>query len=154
MKKTIYTLALTTFIVGSLLVGCQTSTKKELEAKDKVTDAQREVRDAKKELIEAKKEATTEEWQTFKNETAVKVNENENKIAELKAKMKKTGNSIDAIYAKKIEELEQKNKDIEVKVETYKNDRSSDWESFKREYNHDMTELGQALKDMTIDNKN
>jgi flagellar biosynthesis GTPase FlhF len=154
MKKTIYTLALTTFIVGSVLVGCQTSTKKELEAKDKVTDAQREVRDAKEELIEAKKEATAEEWQTFKNETAAKVNENENKIAELKAKMKKTGNSIDAIYAKKIEELEQKNKDIEVKVETYKNDRSSDWESFKREYNHDMTELGQALKDMTIDNKN
>jgi len=68
--------------------------------------------------------------------------------------MKKTGNSIDVISAKKIEELEQKNKDIEAKVETYKNDRSSDWESIKREYNHDINELGKALKDMTVNNKN
>lgn len=154
MKKTIYTLALTTFIAGSVLVGCQTSTKKELEAKDKVTDALREVQDAKEELMDARKEATAEEWQKFKNKTLAKVNENETKIAELKAKMKKTGNSIDAISTKKIEELEQKNKDIEAKVETYKNDRSSDWESFKREYNHDINELGKALKDMTVNNKN
>lgn len=154
MKKTIYTLALTTFMAGSILVGCQTPTKKEQEAKDKVADAREDVQDAKEELMEARKEATTEEWQTFKNETTAKINENEIRIAELKAKMKKTGNSIDAISTKKIEELEQKNKDIEAKVETYKNDRSSDWESFKREYNHDINELGKALKDMTVNNKN
>lgn len=29
----------------------------------------------------------------------------------------------------------------------------SDWETFKREYNHDMDELGNALKDLTVDNK-
>lgn len=154
MKKTIYTLALTTFIAGSALVGCQTSTQKEQEAKDKISAAQGDVQDAKEELMEARKEATSEEWHTFKNKTLAKVNENETRIAELKVKMKKTGSSIDAIYAKKIEELEQKNKDIEAKVTTYKNDRSSDWESFKREYNHDMDELGDALKDMTVNNKN
>ncbi|MFV8343007.1 hypothetical protein [Flavobacterium sp. XS2P39] len=154
MKKTIYTLALTTFITGSVLVGCQNSTPKEQEAKDKVSDAQRDVRDAKEELMDARKEATAEEWQKFKNITLAKINENETRIAELKTKMKKTGNSIDAISAKKIEELEQKNKDIEAKVETYKNDRSSDWESIKREYNHDINELGKALKDMTVNNKN
>jgi DNA-directed RNA polymerase subunit N (RpoN/RPB10) len=30
----------------------------------------------------------------------------------------------------------------------------SDWEAFKREFNHDMEELGKALKDLTVDNKN
>jgi len=29
----------------------------------------------------------------------------------------------------------------------------SNWESFKREFNHDMDEIGQALKDLTVDNK-
>ncbi|MFV5692129.1 hypothetical protein ACM55K_08910 [Flavobacterium sp. LT1R49] len=153
MKKTIYILALTTFIAGTILIGCQTSTKKEEEAKDKVADAREDVQDAKEELMNARKEATTEEWKAFKDQTNATINENEMRIADLKAKMKKTENSIDAMYAKKVNELEQKNKDIKAKVETYKNDRNSDWESFKREYNHDMNELGNALRDVTVDNK-
>ncbi|MFV5687925.1 hypothetical protein ACM55M_04805 [Flavobacterium sp. ZT3R25] len=153
MKKTIYILALTTFIAGTLLIGCQTSTKKEAAAKDKVADAREDVQDAKEELMNARKEATTEEWKAFKDQTNATINENEIRIADLKAKMKKTENSIDAMYAKKVNELEQKNKDIKAKVETYKNDRNSDWESFKREYNHDMNELGDALRDVTVDNK-
>lgn len=35
----------------------------------------------------------------------------------------------------------------------YKNDTSSDWKSFKEEYNRDMDELGQAFKNLTVDNK-
>lgn len=152
IRKTIYTLALITFIVGSVLVRCQSSTKKEEIAKDKVADAREEVQDAKEELMNARKEATAEEWKAFKNQTNIAINENEIRITDLKAKMKKTGNAIDPLYVKKVKELEQKNKDIKFKVETYKNDKASDWESFKREYNHDMSELGQALKDMTVDN--
>ncbi|MFV8376141.1 hypothetical protein [Flavobacterium sp. LB1P62] len=153
MKKTIYTLALTTFVAGTVLVGCQTSTKKEEIAQDKVAAAREDVKDAKEELTDARKEATAEEWKAFKDQTNTTVNENEMRIVDLKAKIKKTGNSIDAMYVKKVEELEQKNKDLKVKVETYKNDRNSDWESFKREYTHDINELGDALRDVTIDNK-
>jgi hypothetical protein len=29
----------------------------------------------------------------------------------------------------------------------------SDWESFKREFTHDMEGLGQALNDLTVNNK-
>jgi hypothetical protein len=29
----------------------------------------------------------------------------------------------------------------------------SDWVSFKREFNHDMDEIGKAFEDLTIDNK-
>ncbi|MFV8326487.1 hypothetical protein [Flavobacterium sp. ZS1P14] len=153
MKKTIYTLALTTFMAGTVLVGCQTSTKKEEIAKDKIANAREDVQEATEELIDARKEATAEEWKAFKDQTNATISENEMRIVDLKAKMKKTGNSIDVVYAKKVAELEQKNKDIKFKVETYKNDRNSDWQSFKREYNHDMDELGDALRDITVDNK-
>lgn len=153
MKKTIYTLAITTLLTTIVLTGCQTSTKKEEVAKDKVADAREDMEDATEELMVAKKEATAEEWKQFKAETNVRIAENESQIAELKVKMKNTGNSIDAIYAKKIDELEQKNKEIKIKVASYKNDTSDDWESFKKEYNHDMDQLNQALKDMTVDNK-
>jgi hypothetical protein len=71
----------------------------------------------------------------------------------MKTKMKKTGKSIDEAYAKQIEALELKNKNIKLKVQEYKNDTNSDWQSFKEEYNRDMDELGTAMKNLTVDNK-
>ena len=153
MNKTIYTLAITSLLTATILTGCQNSTKKEQVAQDKVIDAQADMKDATEELVVAKKEATAQQWKQFKAETNARIAENESRIAELKVKMNKTGNSIDAMYAKNIEELELKNKEIKVKVDTYKNDSNDDWESFKREYNHDMDQLNQSLKDITVDNK-
>ena len=153
MNKTVYTLAITSILTATILTGCQNSTKKEQVAQDKVVDAQADMKDATEELVVAKKEATAQQWKQFKAETNARIAENESRIAELKVKMNKTGNSIDAMYAKNIEELELKNKEIKVKVDTYKNDSNDDWESFKREYNHDMDQLNQSLKDITVDNK-
>ena len=153
MNKTIYTLAITSLLTATILTGCQNSTKKEQVAQDKVVDAQADMKDATEELVVAKKEATAQQWKQFKAETNARIAENESRIAELKVKMNKTGNSIDAMYAKNIEELELKNKEIKVKVDIYKNDSNDDWESFKREYNHDMDQLNQSLKDITVDNK-
>lgn len=38
-------------------------------------------------------------------------------------------------------------------METYKNDANADWQSFKREFDHDIDEVGQALKDLRVDNE-
>jgi len=153
MKKTLFTLAITTFIAGTFLTGCQNTSKKEETAQENVEDARENLDDAKEELSDARKVATEDEWNAFKASTNATITENEMKIAEMKASMKKTEKSIEDEYAEKIEILEQKNNDIKVKIETYKNDTSSDWESFKLEYNRDMDELGQAMKNLTIDNK-
>lgn len=153
MKKTIFFLAITTIIVGTTVVGCKSTTKEEIESQEKVDVAEQNLKDAKDSLVVAKKAATAEEWQTFKNQTDSVISYNEAQIAELKLKMQKTGKSVDAKYQKNIDILEQKNKDLKVKVDTYKNDANSDWQSFKREFNHDMDEIGQAFKDLTVDNK-
>jgi predicted HicB family RNase H-like nuclease len=150
MKKTIYTLAAITLMAATVLLGCNTSTKKE---EDDVADARENTEDAKEELMVAKKEANAEEWKKIKKETNTRITENKIRIAQLKVKMIKSGKSIDTLYAKKIEELEQKNKDIKIKVDSYKNDTSDDWELFKREYNHDMDQLNRAIEDMTVNNK-
>lgn len=104
-------------------------------------------------MIEVKKAAIAEEWKAFKIYGDSIINENNERIAELKLKMKKTGKSIDAQYEKSIDALEQKNKDLKVKMETYKNDANADWQSFKREFNHDIDGVGQALKDLRVDNE-
>lgn len=155
MKKSIFTLAVTAFMIGAVLVSCQSSAKKEETAKDNLQKAQEDLDEVQYDaaMADQKKAAIAKEWQTLKNNTQATINENEIRIAELKVKIKKTGKDIDSLYAKKIDLLEQKNKDIKIRIETYKNDKNSDWESFKREYNHDMDELGKALKDITVDNK-
>jgi len=150
MKKIIFTLAITAVTV---LVSCKPSTKEQIASQDKVQDAKENVQDAKDSLAVAKKEANAEEWSIFKSQTDSVINYNEARIAELKLKMKKTGKSIDSKYEKNIGVLEQKNKDLKIKMETYKNDANADWQSFKREFNHDMGEIGQSLKDLTVDNK-
>lgn len=153
MKKTIFTLALSTFMAATILVSCQDTSKKEEEAKDNLEDARRDLDDAKEELSDARQAATAEEWKSFRKSTDSTIRQNELRIAEMKANMKNTGKSIDAIYAKRIEELEQKNNNIKLQVEAYKNDTNSDWEEFKDEYNRDVNELGTAIKNLTVDNK-
>jgi outer membrane murein-binding lipoprotein Lpp len=146
MKKTIYTLVFTMLIAGTALLGCKSSTKEETESQEKVQEA-------KDNLVEAKKAASAEEWKAFKKDTDSVINKNKIRIAELKLNLKKTGKTVDAKYNKNIDVLEQKNKDLKAKMDTYKNDASNDWESFKREFNHDVNELGNALTEFTVDNK-
>ena len=153
MKKLIFTAAIATFVAATVLVGCQNTTKDEAAAHENVEDARDNLDDAKEELSSAREAATKEEWQAFKDSTSATISQNEMRIAEMKAKMKKTGKTIDNGYAQKIEELEQKNKEIKLKVDQYKNDAGDDWKSFKEEYNRDIDELGTAIKNLTVDNK-
>lgn len=153
MKKTIFSLVISSFIVVTAIVSCKSTTKEEIESQEKVDVAEQNLKDAKDSLVVAKKAATAEEWQAFKNQKDSVISYNEAQIAALKLKMQKTGESVDAKYQKNIDALEQKNRDLKVKADTYRNDANSDWQSFKREFKHDMDEIGQAFKDVTVDNK-
>jgi len=153
MKKTIFALAFAASIVGISMVSCKPSTKEEIESQEKVVIARENVNEAKDSLVIAKKAATDQEWKTFKKETNLTINDNEAQITELKLRMKKTGKSIDANYEKNIEILEEKNQDLKIKLDAYKNEANSDWQSFKREFNHDMDGVGKSFKDLTVDNK-
>ncbi|MBK8490417.1 MAG: hypothetical protein IPL49_05775 [Saprospirales bacterium] len=148
MKQLIFILAVATmFMAGTVFTGCQTAAEKEQADQDRLEAAQADLDAA------ADKLATAEEWRAFKTESEEKINDIEIRIAELKEKMKNSGKILDGLYAQRIETLEQKNRDLRTKMANYEQNQS-DWESFKREFNHDMDELGQALKDFTVDNKN
>jgi chromosome segregation ATPase len=153
MKKMIFILAVTTLMAGTIFTGCQSSTQKQKAVQDKVQDAKQDLNAAQKDANElAQKVATAEEWKTFKRESELKIKENEIRINELTVKMKKPGELFDALYKKKIANLGQQNKDLKARLEAYEKSQSN-WESFKREFNHDMDAIGQALKDLTVDNK-
>lgn len=152
MRKTILSLALLTMSAGTVLVGCKDASKEENEAKENVQEAKEDLNDAKVELSDARRAATEEEWKAFKDSTNAAISLNEKRIADMKTDLKKTGKTIDSEYQKKIVELEMKNKEIKNKLEMYKNDANSDWQSFKKEYNRDMEDLGESLKNFTVKN--
>jgi hypothetical protein len=153
MKKSIFTLAIAAFAIGSIVTSCKPNTEKEQAAQDNVDSAKVAVTEAEEDLDDAKRVATAEEWQAFKDSTNAKIEENNAEIAKLKLKIKKTGKDMDKAYQRNIDTMEQKNKDLKIKMDSYKNDVNNDWKSFKREFNHDMDELGKSLKDFTVDNK-
>ncbi len=155
MKKIMITLAASVLIItGSVFTGCKSQTQKE-------KDAQAEVQDARDNLNKAQnnanavelKAATDEEWAAFKSDAELKIKNNDVRIAELKVQMNKPGALFDGIYKKRILALEQQNHDLRLRIDAYDRN-NTDWETFKREFNHDMDELGNALKDLTVNNKN
>lgn len=50
-------------------------------------------------------------------------------------------------YEKKVNDLNSKNSDMKMRLDTFKFDSKTKWEAFKFELNKDMDELGQAIND-------
>lgn len=154
MKRTIFILSVTiAFVAGTIFTSCQSTSQKQEAAQADVRDARQDLNEAQKDANALAQEvATAEEWEIFKNESEIKIRENEVRINELNAKMKKPGEVFDEVYAKRIENLELQNKEMRTRLTDYEKNQGN-WASFKREFNHDMDELGTALKDLTVDNK-
>ena len=140
MKKLFYSLAVTMLLAaGIVFTSCNTGNR-ENKTNENVEEIQQE------------RIATAEEWAEFKSESERKIMENEARIVELKQKMMEPGVGLDSLRQNRIERLEERNNELRVKIRTYEDDKS-DWDSFKREFNHDMDEIGDAFEDLTIDNK-
>jgi hypothetical protein len=141
-------------LIGTIFTGCQSPAQKEKAARNNVLEARQDLKELQNEAnAEAKKVANAQEWETFKYDSEIVIRNNEIRIAELRVKLNKPGTTLDPIYEKKIVAMEQQNKDLKKRIEDYEKSQS-DWEIFKREFNHDMEELGKALKDLTVNNKN
>lgn len=144
MKKSIFTLAaMSLLMTGALFTSCNSAAQKEENTTTESQDA-----NAEEQVV-----ATAEEWQAFKTDAEAKIKNNEIRIEELTVQMNKPGQVFDDLYKNRIEELEQQNRELQNRIDAY--DKShTDWEKFKREFNHDMDELGEALKNITVNNKN
>lgn len=88
----------------------------------------------------------------YKEEQLERIKENEEHIATLKRERDSAKGKVDDAYDKRIEKLEASNAELKRRITTYNETDKSKWEEFKREFSHDMDELGQALKDMFRDN--
>lgn len=145
ITKTYLNYTLITCIALILFIGCNRST-------EKVENAEKNVLEAKENLAQAEDDYQME-VANFKTETNEKITANEKLLVELNEEIKVTKKELKANYQNEVVKLEQKNAEMKQRMFDYKEDGNEKWQSFKREYNHDMDELGSALKDFMVNNK-
>ena len=153
MKKIIFILALAIpLTAGIIFTGYRSSTQKQKAAQSKDPYANRDFNAAMLANTVAEKQINSEEWMTFKSESERKIRNHEIRIAELNLEIKNQGEKSDALYRKKIANLEQQNKFMKAMLENFEKG-PSNWESFNSGFNRDMDAIENALKDLTIDIK-
>lgn len=148
MKKTILSLAIISLFVGGILTSCNSSADKVDNAEQKVENAQEILEDANFELNQAKRDSI----QQWKEETLLKINDNDKSILELKSKISGLKKDAKLKYEENIALIEQKNADLKKKFDDFKDDGQDDWQDFKIEFNRDMDELKEALKNLSVNN--
>lgn len=100
-------------------------------------------------INEAKEDAR---YQEYKHEQERRIKENDDRIEELRAKIDKADERMREEYRQRISDLKDKNERLRTRMNEYKHESDAKWEEFKKEWNHDMDELGNALKDFSVKN--
>ena len=136
MKKTILIAVL---FAGTFLISCKSAQQKETAAKQNVVEAKQDLKETQA--------SNANEWKVFKAESEAKIIDNEVRIAELKTKMNKPGNTFDGMYRTRIEKLEAKNTELKSKLKNYDGNQTG-WQTFKSDFNRDMNEIGGNIKDL------
>jgi len=100
MKKTIFTLAVSVFIAGTMFIGCQSSATKVENAQDKLREANNNVVEAQNDLNKTRQDSINE-YLDFKKVSEDKIIAQEKSIAEFKARIAKEKKENRLKYEKK-----------------------------------------------------
>ena len=144
MKKSMLTLALSAFLVSTIITSCNTPAGKVENAEENVVAANED--------LNAANEAYQKEIDSYRKEAAEKIEANNKSIAEFNARIALEKKDAQDDYKKQIATLEQKNSDMKKKMDDYKAEGKEKLEKFKTEFNRDLDELGKAFKDLTVNN--
>ena len=144
--KLVKMIGVTGMIVGSILSSCQSSTNKVESKEDNLLKEKEDVVEAKQDLNEAIRDSIRQ----FKLDAITKINENNRKIADYKEKV--ANGKPSEKNSRIIADLEQRNKELQKRLDDFTDESSEKWSAFRREFNHDMVEMENSVKDLTKDN--
>ena len=140
MKYKYFILTTVLLIAGSVLTGCDKN-------RDNKADAKEEVQKANQALLDAQTQYE-KEWQQFKSDADLKISNNEKRIDEFKAEIKKTGAKFKAKYSNKVLTLEQKNIELKKMLNDFHYEGKESWETFKHDFNNNVDSVETALGEL------
>jgi hypothetical protein len=141
-----------TVLAGTFFAACQSAFQKE-EAEAAELSAPQYTSAMAEAHTQVNQNTENEEWKSFRTEADARIRSNEMLLAELSVQLNKPGTALDTLYAKRIRTLSKQNQAFKPRLEAFEKKRN-DWETFKRDFNHDMDELEKALKSLSAINKN
>lgn len=119
-----------------------------------VNQKNEEVKNAERELQLAKDEYnqsvidSTNEYIIYHDETIIRINENDKKIAQMIRNLKKENKEVRAKYEMQMIELNDKNNKLKSKINSYNNKTYNNWQKFKFSFNQEMDDLGNSISEM------
>lgn len=119
---------------------------------EKVENAEKDVVEAEKELTKAKADYQAD-VKSYKLATKDRIEKNNRQIDEYKKQIDSKKKEVKAEYWKQIAVIEEKNADMEKRMDEYKADSRSNWQTFKKEFKEDMDELGSSINNFFRDNE-
>jgi hypothetical protein len=145
MKKLFFTLTASLLLTGAIFTSCDFATEKINNVKNSASEANEDFSNAKEEYLV--------DIENFKAETATKIEANNQKIEALNVRIEYAKKDVKAYSQEQINILEQKNSEMKIKLDEYKEDGKDNWEIFKTEFSSDMDDLGEAFKNFTVKNE-
>jgi hypothetical protein len=150
MKKLILSLAVVAFMAGTLSTSFgQVPDKQSVKARENLKEEKKDVVVAKQELKIAQKDSISE-YQKLTKESEVKFKSNEKSIADLRTSITKSNSKEQATDQKKVSLLETKNNNLKKELADYKALGSTQFMTFKTEFNRDLDQLAKELKDFKV----
>lgn len=139
MKNIYYTIIISVVIT---MIACSSPSQK-------VENAKTDLKDARQEKLDS-----VADFESFKKESEERILKNEVAIDAFKAKMVSSKKHIKENDQKMIDELQQRNINMRKRIAEYKENGKDEWSAFKVEFSHDMDELANAVKNITVQNTN
>ena len=149
MNKSLYIAALVALFSASVFVSCQSKN----EEKENVEKALSDVKEDISQIVNDSIVYT--DWSTFKSASEKTIDNNNQRIVELKEKVNKPGmKNLDKLREKRIDELQEENAELRTKIAVYNNAQTkTDWETFKADFKKDLDALVESLDDLSKDKK-
>lgn len=166
MKKlNLNTLTCILGLVSLLLIGaCNEASKSDMkDANEDMKEANAHLKDAAEDMNDTAKARTNANWQEFKKESEDQITVMEKQLQDLnvkignakqeeKARLQLSYDKTSAKLKEMKEALNQRNIEFEKNMDQMDESMKEKNESFKREFKHDMNELGESFRNLFKDN--
>lgn len=144
INRIVYSAAILFLSSAWLFIGCKSNEEKiEDQNSDMVTDTTT--------VTETVTTSTaTSDWVAYKESTEQTINNNDQRIKELKEKIQKPGmKNLDKLRQQRIDALQEQNSKLRTRIVEYKPEEAkSDWEKFKAEVKQELDTIEQRFKDL------
>jgi methylthioribose-1-phosphate isomerase len=135
-------------IISASVLACNNSTEKKAE---KVEDAKEKVIQATDALDKARMDSANE-YLAYKEASEKQIDKNNEKIIELKAKIKEEKAEMRKENQEALTELDHKNAKLKLRMQEYKESDKASWEAFKLRFNQDLDATGKSISEFARKN--